>query len=125
MNAMPETRNIAPMKLEVVVAIVHDNKKAYYSSLIQAHQANIQFTIPCKGTSHFLLGYLGLNERPKTLIASVVREDQSKDLIDILNDNFQKGKDYKGVAFTIPFSSMIGTLAYGFLSNEKIVKEEA
>ena len=113
------------MKLEVVVAIVHDNKRAYYSSLIQAQQANIQLTIPCKGTSHFLLGYLGLNERPKTLIFSVVRGDQSQELIDILGEHFQKGKDYKGVAFTIPFSSMIGTLAYGFLSNEKIVKEEA
>ena len=112
------------MKLEVLVAIVHDNKKAYYSSLIQACQANLQFTLPCKGTSHFVLGYLGLNERPKTLITSVVREDQSKEIIEVLQENFQKGKDYKGVAFTVPFSSMIGTLAYGFLSNEKIVKEE-
>lgn len=125
MILMPENRNIAPMKLEVVVAIVHDNKKAYYSSLIQSRQANIRISVPCKGTSHYLFGYLGLDERPKTLIASVVREDQSQELIDILNENFQKGKDYKGVAFTIPFSSMIGTLAYGFLSNEKIVKEEA
>lgn len=122
---MSETRNIAPMKLEVVVAIVHNNKKAYYSSLIQARQVNLQFSVPCKGTTHFLLGYLGLDERPKTLIGAVVREDEAQTVMEILNENFQKGKDYKGIAFTMPFSSMIGTLAYGFLSNEKIVKEQA
>lgn len=113
------------MKLELVVAIVHTNKMAYYSSLIQARQANLQFRVPCKGTSHLILDYLGLAERPKNLIMSVVRSDESAELIETLKEHFKKGKDYKGVAFTIPFSSMIGTLSYGFLSNEKRVKEEA
>jgi hypothetical protein len=34
---MEETRNIAPMKLELLMAIVHNNKAAYFSSLIQSH----------------------------------------------------------------------------------------
>ena len=119
------SRNIAPMKLELLLAIVHNNKAAYYSSLIQSHQANLQFTVPAQGTSHLILNYLGLADRPKSLIMSVVRADEAQDLIDRLNETFQKGKDYKGVAFTIEFTSMIGTLAYGFLSNEKRVMEEA
>lgn len=123
---MENARNIAPMKLELLMAVVHNDKAAYYSSLIQSHKANLQLTIPAKGTTHLILDYLGLTERPKTLIISVVRADQSERLISLLDDMFKKGKDYKGVAFTLPMTSVIGTLVYGFLSNDKrTVKEEA
>ena len=114
------------MKLELLLAVVHNNKSAYFQSLIQSHQANLQLTVPAKGTTHLILDYLGLTERPKTLIVSVVRQDEAGKLISLLDDTFRKGKDYKGIAFTVPFSSVIGTLTYGFLSNDKrTVKEEA
>ena len=123
---MDTTRNIAPMKLELLLAVVHNDKAAYYSSLIQSHQANLQLTLPAKGTTHLILDYLGLTERPKSLIVSVVRADQADRLISLLDDLFKKGKGYKGIAFTVPLSSVIGTLVYGFLSNDKrTVKEEA
>ena len=41
------------------------------------------------------------------------------DLVDFFHDTIAKGKDYKGIAFTIPLTSVIGTLVYGFLSNER------
>ena len=114
------------MKLELLLAVVHNNKSAYFQSLIQSHKANLQLTMPAKGTTHLILDYLGLTERPKTLIVSVVRQDEAGKLISLLDDTFRKGKDYKGIAFTVPFSSVIGTLTYGFLSNDKrTVKEEA
>lgn len=120
---MAQTKNIAPVKLEVLIAVVHNNKQAYFSSLIQNQQANIQFMVPCKGTTHLLMDYLGLTPRPKTLVASVIRADEAAGLMEVLEETFKKGGDYKGIAFTIPFSSMIGALAYGFLSNEKQIKE--
>lgn len=119
---MPKARNIAPVKLEMLFVIVHNNKQAYYSSLIQSQQANLQFTVPCKGTTRLILNYLGLIDKPKTLVMSVVRSDEAAELIARLHEQFQRGGDYKGVAFTVPFSSIIGTLPYGFLSNEKQVK---
>ena len=123
---MEGARNIAPMKLELLMAIVHNNKAAYFSSLIQSYQANVQLMVPAKGTTHLILDYLGLTERPKTMLISVVRADQAEGLITLLDETFKKGKDYKGIAYTIPFSSVIGTLTYGFLSNDKrTVKEEA
>ncbi len=123
---MDNTRNTAPMKLELLLAVVHNDKVSYYSSLIQSHQANLRLTVPAQGTTHMLLNYLGLTERPKTLIMSVVRSDQVSDLIGLLDETFQKGKNYKGIAFTVPMTSIIGTLAYGFLSNDKrTVKAEA
>ena len=123
---MEETRNIAPMKLELLLAVVHNDKAAYFSSLIQSHKANLQLTVPAKGTTHLILDYLGLTDRPKSLVMSVVRADQAASLIDLLDQTFKKGKNYKGVAFTVPMTSVIGTLVYGFLSNDKrTVKEEA
>ena len=49
-------KNIAPVKLELLFAIVHNSKQAYFSSLIQSRQANLQVTMPCKGTTHLILG---------------------------------------------------------------------
>ena len=122
---MAETRNTAPMKLELLLAVVHNDKAAYFSSLIQSHKANLQLTVPAKGTTHLLLDYLGLTEKPKSLVVSVVRADQAAGLIELLDQTFKKGKRYKGVAFTVPMTSVIGTLVYGFLSNDKrTVKEE-
>ena len=122
---MSETKNIAPMKLEVLMAVVHDDKAEFYASVIQSHRANIRLTTPAQGTTHLILNYLGLVERPKTLIVSVVREDESKKLISTLEELFARGKDYKGVAFTIPMSSVIGTISYGFLADDKrTIKEE-
>lgn len=120
---MEGNRNIAPQKLELLLAVVHNNKAAFFSSIIQSHEANMQFVVPAKGTTHLLLNYFGYTERPKSLIMSVVRSDQAGDLIAQLDETFKKGKDYKGVAFTIKLTSIIGTLAYGFLSNDKRVKE--
>ena len=122
---MEQTRNIAPMKLELMLAIVHKKKAAYFTRLVQSHQANLQLTIPAKGTTHLILDTLGFTDRPKYLLLSVVRADQAPKLISLLDETFQKGKDYKGVAFTVPMSSVIGTLVYGFLSNDKRIVKEA
>jgi len=123
---MEQSRNIAPMKLELLLAIVHNDKAAYYFSIIQSHQANLQLTVPAQGTTHLILNYLGFTERPKSLLVSVVRSDEAGRLIDMLDSTFQKGKKYKGIAFTVPLSSVIGTLVYGFLSNDRrTVKEKA
>jgi len=123
---MAKTKNIAPMKLELLMAIVHKDKSAYFSSLIQSHQANLQFSVAAKGTTHLVLSYLGLTENPKKLLISVVRADEAPKLIELLDETFKKGKEYKGIAFTVKLTSVIGTLVYGFLANDKrTVKEEA
>ena len=105
---MENKNNIAPVKLEMLMAIVHNDKAAYYQSIIQSHQANLQLTVPAKGTTHLILDYLGLAERPKTLIVSLVRADEADDLFAVMQEQFLKGKDYKGLAFTIPLTSVIG-----------------
>ena len=116
---MGNARNTAPRKLELLFTIVQADKSAYFTSIIQANEANLHFFAPCKGTATQILDTIGLTSPGKTLIMSIVREDKADGLIETLKQVFSKGKDYKGIAFTVPFTSMIGTTAYGFLSNEK------
>ena len=77
---MDSQKNIAPIKLELLLAIVPNDKQAFYSSLIQSQQANLQFTLPCKGTTHLILNYLGLAEKPKSLVMSPSCAEKSFDL---------------------------------------------
>ena len=55
----------------------------------------------------------------------MVRSDQADELIERLEELFAKGKTYGGLAFTVPMTSVIGTLSYGFLSNDtRTVKKD-
>lgn len=113
-------KNIAPDKLELIIAIVHSDKVRFYTNLIQSMEANLYLTVPASGTSEkAIMDYLGLNQSNRSAIISVVREDKEKDLLEALDDNFTNLKDGGGIAFTLPLSSLIGTLVYGFLSNDK------
>jgi hypothetical protein len=113
-------KNIAPDKLELIIAIVHSDKVRFYTNLIQSMEANLHLTVPASGTSEkAIMDYLGLNQSNRSAIISVVREDKEKDLLEALDDNFTNLKGGGGIAFTLPLSSLIGTLVYGFLSNDK------
>jgi hypothetical protein len=113
-------KNAAPEKLELVIAIVNTPKVRYYTNLIQSCMSNLQLSLPASGTSEkAILNYLGMNQPNRTAICGVVRQEKVKDLLEILDDSFTNLKGGGGIAFTIPLSSLIGTLVYGFLSNDK------
>ena len=64
------------------------------------------------------------NDQTKTAIFSVIKQERAKEALATLEEKFKTIKKGKGIAFTVPFSSMIGVAAYGFLSNNlKTVKE--
>ena len=71
-----------------------------------------------------MLVYLGLAESDKAVIFSIIRQDKIKDAINMLDEKFRTIKDGKGVAFTVPFTSVIGSLIFRFLSNAKMTGKE-
>ena len=72
-----------------------------------------------------MLVYLGLADSDKAVIFSVIQQNKIPSAMNLLEDKFKTIKDGKGVAFTIPLTSVIGTLIFRFLSNNRMtVKEE-
>ena len=125
-NESEKGRNVSPHKLELLITVVQRKKAAFYIDLIQSFDANMQISIPAQGTAdREILRYLGLTDTDKTAIFSVVREDRLEALTETLGQKFRSIKDGEGIAAAIPFTSMIGTLLFGFLSNDsRTVKEE-
>ena len=69
--------------------------------------------------------YLGLDDSHKTVVVSIVLQEKKEAILNALGEKFRTIKNGKGIAFTVPMSSIIGVAIYGFLSNNKsTVKEE-
>ena len=88
--------------------------------LLTAYEVNFQTAVLAQGTAHSEMLYmLGLEDSDKSVIFSVIREDKATEALHMLEEKFQTIKNGKGIAFTIPMSSVIGVAMYRFLSNHK------
>ena len=113
-------------KLELLVTVVGRNKAEYYLDLIQSFDVNLQMSVLSRGTANAkMMELLGLTDTEKTVIFSVIHENKVPNAMEMLDLKFRTIKNGKGIAFTIPLSSVIGTLIYGFLSNNRTTVKEA
>lgn len=114
-------------QLELLVSIVPSNKTEFYTDLLQStFEVNFQWIARAHGTANAeLLKLSEWSEQTKTVIFSVIKKEHANEALATLQDKFNKIKKGKGIAFTVPFTSVIGVATYGFLSNNlKTVKEE-
>lgn len=123
-NAVPKVNS---GQLELLVSIVPSNKTEFYTDLLQSSfEVNFQWTARAHGTADAeMLKLSEWSDQTKTAIFSVIKKEHATDALAALDERFKTIKRGKGIAFTVPFTSMIGVAAYGFLSNNlKTVKEE-
>ena len=112
-------------KLELLITTVNRSKGEYYIDLLQSFDVNMQFVVYGHGTaSQKMLERFGLTDSEKTVIFSVIQENKLKDALEALDNRFRTIKNGKGIAYTVPFSSVIGTLIFGFLSNNRMAVKE-
>lgn len=105
-------------KLKLLVTIVDRSKALFYLDILEQFEINMQMVVYGKGTAGSeMLNYLGLAESEKVVIFSFVREDNIKKVLETLTEKFEKVKNGKGIAYTIPLKSIIGVSIYQFLSN--------
>ena len=121
MNTVHET---AIKKLKLLFTVVDRQKAEFYQDVLSQFEINCQMILSGKGTAQSeLVDLLGLNIH-KAVLLSVVREDNTDAVIKCLEDKFATICGGKGIAFTVPLSSVIGVNMYQFLSNNKQGREE-
>ncbi len=107
-------------KLKLLVTVVGRSKGEFYTDFLSQFDVNFQCVLLAQGTAKSEMLYmLGLEDSDKSVILSVVREDKATEALQALEDKFQTIKNGKGIAFTIPTSSVIGVAIYRFLSNHR------
>ena len=108
------------MKLKLLVTVVNRNKTEFFMDLLHDFDVNFQTAVLAQGTAKSdTLYMLGLEDSDKSVIFSVIREDRATDALHAIEDRFHKLKKAKGIAFTIPMSSVIGVAIYRFLSDNR------
>lgn len=121
MNTVHET---AIKKLKLLFTVVDRQKAEFYQDVLSQFEINCQMILSGKGTAQSeLVDLLGLNIH-KVVLLSVVREDNTDAVIKCLEEKFATIRGGKGIAFTVPLSSVIGVNMYQFLSNNKQGREE-
>lgn len=107
-------------KLEILITIVNRNKVEFFMDLIQSFDVNMQMLMMAEGTAdQNMLNLLGLTQSEKAVILSVIQKDKEKDALYAIEDRFNSIKGAKGIAYTIPMSSIIGVSVFQFLSNNR------
>ncbi len=109
---------IAPRKLVLLVTVVNREKAEFYIDYLQSFEVNFQTRMTAHGTaSAETLRYLGLTDTDKTVIFSIIREDQAHKALVGLDEKFKSIRGGKGIAYTVPMTGTIGVAIYRFLSN--------
>ena len=107
-------------KLKLLVTVVNRTKTEFYMDYLHDFEVNFQTAVLAQGTAKSeMLSLLGLEDSDKSVIFSVIREDKAAEVLQGLDDKFHTVRKGKGIAFTIPMSSVIGVAIYRFLSNHK------
>ena len=115
----------APLKLKLLVTIVGRSKAELYMDLLQSMNVNFQLAMLGQGTANReMLNLLGLSDSDKTVIFSTVREDRAKQTLALLDEKFRTVRGGKGIAYTIPMTSVVGVAIYQFLSDNRMPRKE-
>ena len=111
-------------KLKLLFTVVDRPKGEFYMDVLSQFEINCQMVSAGLGTARSdMVDLLGLNIQ-KAVILSVVREDMVDPVMKCLEDKFATIRGGKGIAFTVPLSSVIGVNMYQFLSNNKQGRED-
>ncbi|MDE5667251.1 MAG: hypothetical protein K2I29_03330 [Clostridia bacterium] len=122
--ASPNT--VTSNRLKLLITVVNRSKAEYFTDLIQSFDVNMQLIALASGTADAkMLGILGLSNNEKAVILGVIQERKIPDAMHTLGEKFNSIRDGKGIAFTVPLTSVIGTLIYGFLSNNRLTVKES
>ncbi len=111
----------APKKLKILFTIVDRAKVDFYINALEGFDVNFQTVLYGDGTApNELSQLLGLGDKGKAIILSIVSEDKISKIFADYEDKYFKLRNGSGIAFTISIKSLIGVTIYNFLANNEL-----
>lgn len=105
-----------PPALMLLVTVVDRSRTDVFLEFIRAASSNLQLSMAAEGTADSeMRSLLGLTDTGKSVIFSVIRQDQAAGALSYLEEKFRTVRKGKGIAFTVPMSGIIGVAIYQFL----------
>lgn len=116
-------KDIAGLKL--LVTVVNREKTEFYIDFLHQYEVNMQCTMMGMGTAPSQKArYLSVPDKEKAVIFSFIREDRAKEILSALQEKFATVRNGSGIAYTVPFSGIIGVAGYQFLGNNRMTKQD-
>ena len=120
----PKKEVSSVQKVKMLITVIDRSKTLFYVDLLEQFEVNVQMVLYGRGTANSeMINILGIVEQDKSVIISFIQEEKIKEALDTLSDKFNKVKNGKGIAYTIPLDSIIGVAMYQLLANDKTIKE--
>ena len=109
-------------RLKILVTVVNRAKADFYMDHIQSFGVNMQMLVFGHGTApREIATAMGLADSERAVIFSVIGENNLRAALDCLDEKFNSIAGGKGIAYTIPMSSIIGKSIFNFLSDNRDV----
>ena len=117
-------KTVSSNRLLLLITVVNRRKSEFYADFLQSLGTNLQFVSFGEGNADASMqSLLGLKDTEKAVIFSVIREENEDRILTAVREKFDSIKNGKGIAYTVPFSSVIGTSVYNFMfDNRNIFK---
>ena len=107
-------------RLKILVTVVNRAKADFYMDHIQSFGVNMQMLVFGHGTApREIATAMGLADSDRAVIFSVIGENNLRAALDSLDEKFNTIAGGKGIAYTIPMSSIIGKSIFNFLSDNR------
>ena len=107
-------------RLKILVTVVNRAKADFYMDHIQSFGVNMQMVVFGHGTApREIATAMGLANSERAVIFSVIGENNLRAALDSLDEKFNTIAGGKGIAYTIPMSSIIGKSIFNFLSDNR------
>lgn len=107
-------------RLKILVTVVNRAKADFYMDHIQSFGVNMQMLVFGHGTApREIATAMGLADSERAVIFSVIGENNLRTALDSLDEKFNTIAGGKGIAYTIPMSSIIGKSIFNFLSDNR------
>ena len=108
----------APERLMLLFTVVNRDKADLFVDLLQGFEVNMQLVLAASGTAPTsALNLLGITDSEKSVIVSVIKREAAQPALSLLEEKFRTVRGGKGIAYTVPMTSIIGVAIYQFLSN--------